>query len=180
MIFKQNSPLVPSRKSYGIALVFVFIAVMGIIMTISSFSRISEPNQGNPPDSKEKKVETTFESNYPRFVIKTIIITCAIIILFVLGAKLYKRRHRSEISGRIKMDIVGRKYIDSKHYLLMVNVCGQRLLLGVSDNSINLIAEYEDSNSNENFDEANTSQMDDQFSRILKRVKVKDKDQKKR
>lgn len=176
MILKQKTRWTSVRKSYGLALIFVLIAVMGVIMTYSSLPQISKSNQGNPPVSEEKRVEKTFESSYPIFVIKTILMTCAIIVLFVLGAKLYRKRQRSEIFDRIKMDIISRKYIDSKHYLLMANVHGRMLLLGVSDNSINLIAEYEDGAPDENFDEAGTIQNDDHFSRILKRIKIRNKD----
>lgn len=176
MIFKHNSHSKPGRKSYGLALVFMLIAVMGILMTFSSLPQNAKSDQGSQPVSAEKGAGTTFDSNYPGFVLKTIIVTGAIIVLFVLGAKLYKKQQRSEIFDKIKIDIIGRKYIDAKHYLIMVSVQGRQLLLGVSDNSISLIAEYDDNTSAESNIATNTLQNDDQFSRILKRIKIKSRD----
>lgn len=176
MIFKQNSHSKPGRKSYGLALVFMLIAVIGILMSFSSLPQNAKSDRGTQPVSAEKEAGTTFASSYPGFVIKTIIITCAIIVLFVLGAKLYKKQQRSEIFDKIKIDIIGRKYIDAKHYLIMVSVQSRQLLLGVSDNSINLIAEYDDNTSAESNIATDTLQNDDQFSRILKRIKIKSRD----
>jgi len=164
MIFKQNSHSKPGRKSYG------------ILMSFSSLPQSEKSDQDSPPVSADKEAETTFASSYPGFVMKTIIITCAIIVLFVLGAKLYKKQQRSEIFDKMKIDIIGRKYIDAKHYLIMVSVQGRQLLLGVSDNSINLIAEYDDNTSAESNIATDTLQNDDQFSRILKRIKIKSRD----
>jgi len=176
MILKQKTRWTSARKSYGLALVFVLIAVMGFVMTYSSLPQISKSNEESSPVLEEKKVKKTYESSYPIFVIKTILMTGAIIVLFVLGAKLYRKRQKSEIFDRIKMDIVSRKYIDSKHYLVMVKVHGRMLLLGVSDNSVNLISEYEDDASDENINEAGTMQKEDHFSGILKRIKIGKKD----
>ncbi len=173
MIFRQNSHSKPGRKSYGLALVFMLIAMMGILMSFSSLPQNAKSDQDTPPVSAVKEAPKTFESSYPRFVIKTILITSAIIVLFVLGTKLYKKQHRAEIFDKIKINVIGRKYIDAKHYLVMVSVQGRQLLLGVSDNSINLIAEYDDNTSVESDIATDSLQNDDQFSRILKKIKIK-------
>jgi len=176
MIPKRNFQFQSGKKSYLIALIFILIAVMGLMMMFSSIQGISKSDKVEQDTPEGQKAESSLKSSYTGFVIRVVLITIVLIILTFLGAKWYKRRSRSSISDRMKMDIISRRYIDSKHYLLMVRVDGRKILLGITDNSINRIAEYEEDNTSENTAQVESTQMIDQLPKILKRFKVKSKD----
>lgn len=176
MIPKRNFQFESGKKSYLIALIFILIAVMGLMTMLSSIQGISKSDKVERHILEKQKVESSQKSSYTGFVLRIVLITVALIILTFLGAKWYRNRSRSDISDKMRMDIIGRRYIDSKHSLLMVRVNGRKILLGITDNSINRIAEYEENNTDENFAQAEITQMSDQSPKILKRFKVKSED----
>ncbi len=60
-----------------------------------------------------------------------------LLIVFYLGARIYQRKVIQPENGKI--EVISRQYLDTKHYLALVKIENERLLLGVSDASINLL-----------------------------------------
>jgi flagellar protein FliO/FliZ len=57
--------------------------------------------------------------------------------VFYLGARLYQRKMIQPENSTIR--VISRQYLDTKHYLAIVEVDNERLLIGISDASINLL-----------------------------------------
>ena len=148
-------------KSYLIALIFVIIAIIGVWLTFR------DPSQSESAPKKEKsgvykedtlsqknqvtgfKSDSTKFSNYSKRadnnsggIIKTVIITILFIIFIIIGMMIFKNKFSSGKTFGMDLDILGKKYFGQKQFLLMVRVENRKLLLGVTDDSINLIKDF--------------------------------------
>ena len=68
-------------------------------------------------------------------------ITAFIIILILVGFKWYKNKLSFE-GDYFSMEVLGKQHISPKQYLMMVRIEGRKLLMGVSEQSINLVKEF--------------------------------------
>ncbi|HDR05029.1 MAG TPA: hypothetical protein ENN84_07260 [Candidatus Marinimicrobia bacterium] len=67
-----------------------------------------------------------------------VVFTVAVLLaLFYFGARLYQKKVIQPENGTIR--VLSRQYLDTKHYLALIEVEDERLLIGVSDASINLL-----------------------------------------
>ena len=114
------------------AIIFAMIAVLGFVSILS-------------PGAGEEIVTPTSEiqahSNYSGYLFRVVIVTLTMIIVLIVGLKIYRKQMK--LSGKNNLDIstISRHYINDKQYLLKVFVEEKYLLLGVSDTSINFITE---------------------------------------
>jgi flagellar biogenesis protein FliO len=160
-MLRNNRTKSDRTKSYLIALVFIIIAIIGVWLTFR------EPSQSESPKQEEKsgvykedtlsqkKQVTGFKSDSANFsnyskrtdsysggILKTVIITVLFIIFIVIGMMIFKKKFSSGKTFGMDLDILGKKYFGQKQFLLMVRVENRKLLLGITDDSINLIKDF--------------------------------------
>lgn len=148
------------KKSYLVALFFVVIAVFGIWLKFSTPDSKPAPERQK---SEETMVQDTTENNrevqlqsdstgfanysrsrdsYSGGIIKTIIIAVLFILFITIGLLMFKKKFTSSRTFGMDMEILGKKYFGQKQFILMVRIEDEKLLLGVTDHSINLIKEF--------------------------------------
>lgn len=140
-----------SRKIMGggsiwLVIVFAGIAIIGAVMMFTPNSRSQQLNKSVEKDPVEVVDNQPGRLNYPGYIRRTLLITGAVLLLFFVLVKWYQKRVKGDITTMLSIDIIGRKYIAPKQYLLMVEVEDQKLLLGITDSSINLITTFNDDN----------------------------------
>ncbi|MDP8237473.1 MAG: flagellar biosynthetic protein FliO [Candidatus Hatepunaea meridiana] len=149
-MIKFRSQNAPKRGSLGVAMIFIAIAVIGVMLTISSPSKKQKSSEIEKPSLETVQPLETVQhnqikkSNYSSYLLRVILITAAIIAVILVGSRLYRKQMRLGDSNKVNISILGRQYISPKHSLIMVRVTGRRFLLGITDSSVNLISEFED------------------------------------
>jgi len=160
MIFNHQSQASPRKGSLGIAMIFFIIAIVGVMMTISSPAEKSESKEIDKSSIEELQTDQFKKTNYSVYFLRVIIITAGIIVVVLLGSRWYRRKMRFGNSNKVEMNILSRQYLSPKHSLIMVGVEGRRFLLGITENSINLISESEDKNETENEENSINEEID--------------------
>jgi flagellar biogenesis protein FliO len=169
MMFNPNFKPRSQRSSMGIALIFLLIALAGMILIYVG----PEKSDSNPPSeiTGEKTASPASGATLKTYVIRTVLVTGIIILIIVTGSRIFRQRTGRDISGQLPLNIIGRKYIGPKQSLLIVLVGGKQLLLGVTDSSIQLLTDLTD----EEFEyrqESNVGQ--GSFRQVLQRFKKSD------
>lgn len=149
---KRNSPM----KLNLIALVFVIIAIAGVFLSVGDKKDVKriEKLQEIAADTTIKNIDVTYKpsdpgkfqkqksmagtSQYMQSFYRTMITVSILFVLFFLVVYLMKKKEKPG-SGNGDIKIVDRKYLGQKQYLLTVMIENEKLLLGVTDHSINLI-----------------------------------------
>ena len=186
MIFRLQSQGSPKKGSLGIAMIFFIIAIAGVILTISSPAEKPESNESEKSSTEAIQSDQFKSTNYNAYLLRVILITSAIVIVILLGSKWYRRKMSIGNSNKIEMNILSRRYIGPKHSMIIVGVEGRRFLLGITDNSINLISEFDGSDKKDNNATTITEESDkednspshvkvdsvDTFDSVLKNIKL--------
>ncbi len=116
------------------ALLFAIIAILGFISIFTP-----DHSENNATITENLKPQNTYSS----YLLKVAVVTITMIVMLVLGLRVYKKQIRLKAKNSLVVDILGRHYISDKQYLLKVDVEDKYLLLGVSDTSINCLAELD-------------------------------------
>jgi flagellar biogenesis protein FliO len=130
------------KGSYGLALVFALIAILGYIMMYSNPPHVDVPQSDRVVQSPDAEEEPLSANPYRGYLWRTFVVTLTFIIVLLLIARWTRHRSRTATSGPLGLQVVGRKYIGPRHYLLVVRMAEKNLLLGVTDHSINFIGSY--------------------------------------
>ncbi len=170
----NRSPLSTGLKgSLGIAIIFIAIMLWGFYLLYSS-----EPKRMKPPPEDIRQTEDVIpltsgkELNVSSQIVRTMVVTGVIIVIILILARWYRNSFAAgRISKRLNIDILGRHYLDARHSLMVAEIAERKLLLGLTDTSINLLLEL-DNDSKITVDEikANSSQFDS-FSALLNRFR---------
>tara|TARA_B100001123_G_C15345850_1_gene1037113 strand:+ start:20751 stop:21230 length:480 start_codon:yes stop_codon:yes gene_type:complete len=105
-------------------------------------------------NTENNEDQLPFKSNYSNYFLRTLGITGLIIIFILMGFKWYKSKLVENVN-HFSMEVLGKQYISPKQYLIMVRIEGQKLLMGVTDQSINLIKEFSDGKQNKDHSDSN-------------------------
>ena len=151
------------------------IVIVGFIITAIFYLAWDSTPENNSPNSYQ--IAQTDSSNYTvparpnlsGYLFKVILVTVIIMVLIVLGAKWYGKF--STIAGSSsQIKILAKTHIGSKQILLIIRIEGRKLLLGVTDHSINLISDLGESNESED-EQLNTVQEYPNFASFLKQFR---------
>lgn len=135
-----------SQNSKGIALIFMAIAVAGMILVVMNPQHYSSEETGEQMVMDSTLAESIHQqqSAYSGYVVRTVIITVCIIVILLVIANIYRRRRRSDLPNSFGLSVLGKKYISTKHYLLLLKFNGRLLLVGVTDSSFTLLSNIGD------------------------------------
>lgn len=138
---RQGKPSI--RLTVVLAVVSVLILILFFLFpgesTANGVAPIISENNGGP---------VPFKSNYSHYFLKTLGITGLIIMLILVGFKWYKNKFSFE-GDYFSMEVLGKQHISPKQYLMMVRIEGRKLLMGVTEQSINLVKEFAEDGSDE-------------------------------
>ena len=128
------------KTSIRLTVVFAVVSALILILFIlfpgeNATNDVAQANSSNYGES------VPFNSNYSHYFLRTLGITGIIIILILVGFKWYKNKLSFE-GDYFSMEILGKQHISPKQYLMMVRIEGRKLLMGVSEQSINLVKEF--------------------------------------
>jgi flagellar biogenesis protein FliO len=123
---------------YPVVLAVVSVLILILFFLFPGESTTSDAAQIHSGNNGES---VPFNSNYSYFIFRTLGITGFIIVLILVGFKWYKNKLSFE-DNYFSMEVLGKQHINPKQYLMMVRIEGRKLLLGVSEQSINLIKEF--------------------------------------
>lgn len=131
-------------KKFFYAVLIVFLLLTGMVFVLLSNSSPTPPQHtyhNQYPDSTyvHKKSEFQMSSYMYRVAWGTLLI---LFVIFI-GARFYRKYANLSNDGpKSNFRIISRKTIGPKQFLLLINVEGHKLLLGVSEQSINLISDF--------------------------------------
>ncbi len=163
--------------SMGLALLFLAIAILGIAMTTHRSSQ--RPSLAAPDSSFVLQNNTESPKSFSSLVVRTVVVTGVLIVIFLMAIKYYKKRITPDSSGRFHFEVLGKRYLSPKQYLVMVRVDESRLLLGVTDHSINLLKEYIETEEDETFESSTPMSATQSFIKMWKRENEDDSSQEK-
>ena len=128
------------KTSIRLPVVFAVVSALILILFIlfpgeNATNDVAQANSSNYGES------IPFNSNCSHYFLRTLCITGIIIILILVGFKWYKNKLSFE-GDYFSMEILGKQHISPKQYLMMVRIEGRKLLMGVSEQSINLVKEF--------------------------------------
>jgi|GEM_PF-749109 len=170
-------PTDQKRGSLGVAFIFILIAIIGMILVYT------KPDDQKSKPAPEPEVESEqIQKSYPKpalgsYLIRTVVVTGAIIVFIVVGAKVYRRRLKNDLPFRFQLKLVGRKYLSPKQYLAVIKTGQRHLLLGVTDNSIQLLTELKDE---ELITEEDDTGPHHPFNRVIRQFKKSDNENEQR
>ncbi len=141
-----------------VAVVFALIAISGVFLSIQDINKTKKPSRKEQlekiandttlkninvkyKDTEDKAApgKSRFKSSrdYTAKFFQSML-TITILLILVFGVLyFYKKKKQPHLSSNIK--VVDRKYLGQKQYIATVVVENEKLLLGVTDHSINLI-----------------------------------------
>lgn len=171
----MNLSLMKSTKHKNrISLIFlIFILLCAIIIVLVPFGdgEYYAPTEGD--NSNDNSDNTYHYSEHFGSFIRIVIAIFVLAVLLIISVKSYRKRLRFDTPNSIKMDVISRRYIGPKQSLLMVIVDTRKFLLGVTENSINLLAEFEGDFVTEDYGKMGNANLREPFSHIFKKFKAK-------
>ena len=159
----------PIRKSnLAFVLIFAVIAIAGMVLIVSGPSGQTGRDYV-APDSVEKA--QGFGIYY--FLLKTVLFTAVIIVFILIVARIVRVRSAKTLAFGGDIRIIGRKYLSPKQYLLLIEVSGKRLLLGVTESNISMLASF---NMEDSFQREAEDVLSSGEEKIIERFKLKKKE----
>ena len=136
-------------SSTFILLIFVILALVAIVMI---WSRPTENYKNSilteeigtgteEPSEKEKTLEVNQEKTHYRSMTRSIVISIILLVLLLIIARFMKKNVAPSMTGIPDFQILGKKYLDQNHAVMLAKSYGKYLLMSMSDSQINLIRE---------------------------------------
>jgi flagellar biogenesis protein FliO len=123
--------------------VALIVAALLVIIVFMMFPGEGNGNKSPQLETGQNGQTVPFQSNYSQYLLKTLGITGVIIIFIILGLRWYKSKFSID-SEYFSMEVIGKQHISPKQYLMMVEIDGKKLLMGITDQSINLVKDFSD------------------------------------
>lgn len=144
-----------------VALFFVIIAIAGVFLSVRDVKETPQKKdrvealKKIASDTTIKNIDVRYKtadpgkfskdenlpgtSQYTQKFYQTMITVSVLFILFFIVVYLLKKKNKISFKGGENIKIIDRKYLGQKQYLTTVIVEHEKLLLGVTEHSINLI-----------------------------------------
>ncbi len=131
-------------KDYNRNILIGTLLFLGLSLFISSSLTINkEPNNKNIPIAAES-IENKNRPNYPTLIIRVTLLTAIAGLCTFIFIKYYKNKIQP-LNASANIEVLGKHYINTKQHLLIVRIDKRKMVLGVSDSSINFLTELESS-----------------------------------
>ena len=132
-------------KDYNRNILIGTLLFLGVSLFISSsLSTNKEPNNKNVAIAAEPN-ENKNRPDYPTLIIRVTLLTAIAGLCTFIFVKYYKNKIQP-LNASANIEILGKHYINTKQHLLIVKIDKRKMVLGVSDSSINFLTELDFSN----------------------------------
>ena len=132
-------------KDYNRNILIGTLLFLGLSLFISSsLSNNKEPNNKNVTIAAES-IENKNRPDYPTLIIRVTLLTAIAGLCTFIFVKYYKNKIQP-LNASANIEILGKHYINTKQHLLIVRIDKRKMVLGVSDSSINFLTELDSSN----------------------------------
>ena len=129
-------------KDYNRNILIGTFLFLGLSLFISSsFSTNKEPKNKNVAITAEP-IENKNRPNYPTLIIRVTLLTAIAGLCTFIFVKYYKNKIQP-LNASANIEVLGKHYINTKQHLLIVKIDKRKMVLGVSDSSINFLTELE-------------------------------------
>ena len=129
-------------KDYNRNILIGTLLFLGLSLFISSsLSTNKEPNNKNVTIAA-KTIENENRPDYPTLIIRVTLLTAIAGLCTFIFVKYYKNKIQP-LNASANIEILGKHYINTKQHLLIVKIDKRKMVLGVSDSSINFLTELE-------------------------------------
>ncbi len=144
----------------------LIVAFLLICFTLLFTDNSSEADNNQPALTEETLDSNTSitRPNYPEMIVRVTILTSIASLMAYFFIKYYRKKI-DPLGTASNIEILGKHYINSKQHLLLIKVEDRKLMLGVSDSSINYITEL--SNKTE---DKKTKKNKNQFKDVLNKL----------
>lgn len=120
--------------------------LVAVIVLIGLTWLIMGGNDANSPQtlsSQETIGSGTSQINYTTYIIRITIITILLVGAIVVMGYWYKRNLNPQKHQGLSVEILGKAYLGTRQQLALVKVLNSYLLMGITDQAINIIREYD-------------------------------------
>ncbi len=141
MKFLQKSP---AARLIIIGIV-ITMTIIGITMRGREIKSLTQPSPVSVDSvaTEQLQLESYAADGLTYALIKTVFITLVIVAIIVLGSRGLRRYRgrRPASTAALDMQILGRRYFNTKQSIALVRVRDKELLLGITDHSIRLLCD---------------------------------------
>ena len=196
MKFLDISKATNTGKMNIIALLFVLIAIAGVFLTLdpgkaerdkkekveklkeiaadTSIKNITVEYKESDPGEFQQVSNLSKISGYTGKFFQSMLTVVVLLMIFAIVMYLLKKKQKLNFGSTNNIKIIDRKYLGQKQYLVTVIVDDEKLLLGVTDQSINMIKKLSYDSKFEQQKEAVTEkETTETFPKILGKIRNK-------
>ena len=94
--------------------------------------------------SSEEGTNKNSRPNYPTLIVRVTLLTAIAGLCTYVFVRYYKNKIQP-LNATANIEVLGKHYINTKQHLLIVRIDKRKMVLGVSDSSINFLTELESS-----------------------------------
>ncbi|MFP4547696.1 MAG: flagellar biosynthetic protein FliO [Fidelibacterota bacterium] len=188
---KKNHP----AKMNMIALFFAIIAIAGVFLSVRDMNQpedkkeqveklkaiaqdttikninIEYKESDSGKFSNESKLPST--TGYTKKFFQSMLTVLALLFLILIVVYIFKKKNNLNFNNATNIKIIDRKYLGQKQYLATVLVDDEKLLLGITDHSINLIKTLDTDVENEDVNKNFSEPQSETFPKILGKIRKK-------
>ncbi len=187
---KSNNP----KKLNIIALIFVLIALAGVFLNLNNdkqkldkiekvetLKKIASDTTLKNINIKYKTADSgeftsnsklTQTSEYTKKFHQTMITVAILFVVFLLVIYLLKKKNNFNFGTNDNIKIIDKKFLGQKQFLVTIIVENEKLLLGITDQSINLIKTFKLNSKEKQKDEnENVDKNKDSFPKVLGKIR---------
>ncbi len=127
------------KATYSKQTTKIFIIIFGLMAILGLISIMTPASSEAPAEIEPLHTSST----YSGYLLRVVVVTFTMIVLLIVGLKVYSGQMKLKGKNNLRLNILGRHYLNQKQYLLKVNIEDRNLLLSVSESNINFITELE-------------------------------------
>ena len=133
-------------KSYNRNILIGAIALLILSVIFSGSANTTEALDNNI--SSEQETNKNSRPNYPTLIVRVTLLTAIAGLCTYVFVRYYKNKIQP-LNATANIEVLGKHYINTKQHLLIVRIDKRKMVLGVSDSSINFLTELESSDEQE-------------------------------
>jgi len=129
-------------KSYNRNILIGAIVLLILSVVFSGSINSTEALDSNV--SSEQEANKNSRPNYPTLIVRVTLLTAIAGLCTYVFVRYYKNKIQP-LNATANIEVLGKHYINTKQHLLIVRIDKRKMVLGVSDSSINFLTELEPS-----------------------------------
>ena len=117
-------------------------ALLLLILSIVISGSINKTEVLDKNISSEQESNKNSRPNYPTLIVRVTLLTVIAGLCTYVFVKYYRNKIQP-LNASANVEVLGKHYINTKQHLLIVRIDKRKMVLGVSDSSINFLTELE-------------------------------------